>query len=283
MKSSYRDYFLFSRAQQKAILFLLTLIALLTTTYYFLPIFYKPHIQLPDKELQVWMANIEQDSNQRLQANHNLKPAKLTPFVFNPNTLSEDGFRKIGLRDKLISTLINYRNKGGKFYNAESLRRIYGLHAEEFAQLEPFIDIPAIEKKQDVLHIELNSADTTELIKLKGIGSKLSQNIVTYRKLLGGFVHLKQLTEVYGISDETLTRITPSLHINKSKIKQINLNEATLYELNAHPYLKGEIARALVDFRKAHNYQIVDLTQIKEIALINEEKYRKIVPYLRIQ
>ncbi len=283
MKPFFREYFLFSRSQQKAILFLSGIICLITIAYYLLPAFYQPHIQLPDKEIQTWMASIELDSTPNYASNFNNKPAKLSPFNFNPNTLSEEGFRKMGLRDKLISTILNYRNKGGKFYNAESLQRIYGLHEEEFKQLAPFLDIPSKENKNEIFHIELNTADTTALIQLKGIGSKLSQNIIKYREQLGGFCNVFQLKEVYGINDETLNWISPSLHINKSKIKQINLNEATLYELNAHPYLKGEIARALVDFRKAHNYQIEQLEQIKEIGLINEEKYRKIVPYLRIQ
>lgn len=283
MKPFFREYFLFSRSQQKAILFLTGIICLLTIASYLLPTFYQPHIQLPDKEIQTWMANIESDTAPKYLSSKVYQATKLTPYNFNPNTLNEEGFRKMGLREKLISTIINYRNKGGKFYNAESLQRIYGLHEDEFKQLSPFIDIPSKEHKNENFHIELNTADTSALIQLKGIGSKLSQNIIKYREQLGGFYNMHQLKEVYGISEETMTWISPSLYINKSKIKQINLNEATLYELNAHPYLKGEIARALVDFRKAHNYQIEHLEQIKEIGLINEEKYRKIVPYLRIQ
>ncbi len=272
---------------------LLTLIVLVSIIYFLLPSIIQSKTIPPNDTLTALMASIEMDtayeSNTHYAKKESYKPSILTPFPFDPNTLDEAGFKRLGLRDKLVSTLLNYRNKGGKFYNNESLKRIYGLHDDEYKQLESFIRIEGafannFEKKpHEIISVELNSADTSQLIRLRGIGSKLSMNIIRLREQLGGFASIEQIRDVYGISDETYAQIKPSLHINKSLIKTLNLNAATLYELNAHPYLRGEIARALVDYRKTHNYKIVDLNQIKEIPLINEELFRKIVPYLRIQ
>jgi competence protein ComEA len=211
-------------------------------------------------------------------------PAVLTPFPFDPNTLDEAGFLKLGLRAKLVSTILNYRSKGGKFYHDESLKRIYGLHPDEFTQLQPFIRIEGEKSNRaSIPIIELNTCDTTQLIALNGIGSKLSMSIIRYREQLGGFTQVAQLKEVYGISTETFQKIKPYLSVKKSLVKKLNLNEATYYELNAHPYLKGDIAKALVEFRKAHDYHIDHIDQIKEIELINEQIFRKIVPYLQIR
>jgi competence ComEA-like helix-hairpin-helix protein len=243
----------------------------------------------PNNELRQMMAHIhfaEQQAYHRF-ADKNEPPHKLTPFKFDPNTLDSAGFKKLGLGDKLIHTLLNYRNKGGRFYNQESLRRIYGLREEEYQQLEPYIAIAGANRFQqrtaELLEIELNSADTAQLVKLRGIGSKLSMNIVQYRKQLGGFIRVEQLKEVYGISDETFAMIKPSIKINKSLVKKIRLNEATLAEINQHPYLHGEIGRAIVEFRKKNAYHLNDVAQLKEIELINEEIFRKIAPYLTIQ
>jgi DNA uptake protein ComE-like DNA-binding protein len=107
-------------------------------------------------------------------------------------------------------------------------------------------------------------------------------NIVKYRIELGGFTRVEQLKEVWGISPETFDMIKGNCHVNSKSIKKINLNEATLAEINVHPYLKGEIAKALVNYRKQHNYKIDNLLQIKEIELINDEIFRKIVPYLKL-
>lgn len=66
------------------------------------------------------------------------------------------------------------------------------------------------------LRIELNSADTTELKKLRGIGSKLSQRIVKYRTKLGGFTSKEQLKAVYGLSEETYEAILPHVWIDST-------------------------------------------------------------------
>lgn len=48
-------------------------------------------------------------------------------FYFDPNTLSKNGWQKLGLRDKTIRTIQNYLGKGGHFKKAEDLQRVYGL------------------------------------------------------------------------------------------------------------------------------------------------------------
>lgn len=247
-----------------------------------------PKEEIPSDELQQMMAKIKIDTSQNnyYSSNEKYVPSKLTPFNFNPNELDSNGFIRLGLRPKLAHTILNYRNKGGHFYNKEGFKKMYGLREEEYQQLEAFISIPETNqyqsKPKEIISIELNSADTMQFNKLRGIGNKLSMNIVKYRTELGGFAKVEQLKEVWGISPETFEMIKGNCRVNVSAIKKINLNEATLAEINVHPYLKGEIAKALVNFRKEHNYKIDNLSQIKEIELINDEIFRKIVPYLSL-
>lgn len=290
-KQELKAYFSFSKSQTRAILFLSITLCALSLFYFLMPFIFTQDSNLPDNEFKKLMALIQADSN--AEHSSNTYPAfesdttTLHPFLFDPNTLDETGFRKLGLREKLIHTILHYRSKGGRFYNKESLQRIYGLKDLEYKQLEKFIVIEeksasySTEKKQ--LHlVELNQADTTQLIQLPGIGSALSKRILQYREQLGGFVRVEQLQEVYGISAETYTRIKPMIRVHEAPIKKLNINTATLYEINQHPYLKGELGRALVDYRKNHHYKIENLNQIKEIPLINEEIFRKIVPYISI-
>lgn len=291
---SFNDYFNFSKGQAKAVILLVTLILISTVIYFLLPQWITPNTELPSDELKTLMSQIQEDSSATQNSygstnDRNGTPSKLTPFNFDPNTLDEAGFKRLGLRDKLVATILNFRNKGGKFYNKESLKRIYGLHEDEYAQLEPYISIPGSnqsrfeQKPKEYIQVELNSADTAQLVKLRGIGSKLSMNIVKYRSQLGGFAGVEQLKEVFGISPDTYENIKGNCTVNKGLIRKLNLNEATYNELNVHPYLKGDIAKAIADYRKAKNYHIDNLQQLKEIQLINEEIFRKIAPYLSIQ
>jgi competence protein ComEA len=291
MRNYFIEYFSFTQGQTRAVIVLMSAIIIASGVYFFLPQIIGNQsgaIDVNVKKLQV--AIVETESNQLYNNRLTSRPiAKLTPFQFNPNTLDSIGFKRLGLPDKLVSTILNFRNKGGKFYNKESLKRIYGLHNEEYKQLENYISIPneysttyANKASKEVLHIELNTADTAQLVKLKGIGSKLAMNIVQKREALGGFANLNQLTEVYGISAQTIEWIKSSVYINTASVHKLNLNASTYYELNAHPYLRGEIATAIVDYRKAHDYKIDNLNQLKEIPLINDELFRKIVPYLSL-
>lgn len=49
--------------------------------------------------------------------------------------------------------------------------------------------------------IDVNKADSAGFEKLYGIGPKLASRIVKYREWLGGFTHVEQVKEVYGIAE----------------------------------------------------------------------------------
>lgn len=289
---NWQTYFSFSRSQTRAVVFLLFANVICWLVYFLMPYWVSAKVVPASHDLVTQKANLEASLKAK-NANNNFDSkeseiSKLTPFLFDPNTIDAQGLKKLGLREKLIATILNYRSKGGKFYNKESLKRIYGLHPEEFVQLEPYIQIVGYESaarqsKKEIIEVDLNLADTAQLVKINGIGSKTALNIIKYREQLGGFVNVIQLQEVFGISPENYERIRPSCKINTSKIRKLNLSEATYNELNAHPYLKGEIAKAIADLRKTKGYQIKNLNELKEIPLITEEIFRKIAPYLRIQ
>ena len=67
-------------------------------------------------------------------------------FYFDPNTLSTEGWQKLGLRDKTIHTIQNYLSKGGRFKKSEDLQRIYGLFPNEFERIAPYIKIETIDE-----------------------------------------------------------------------------------------------------------------------------------------
>ena len=85
--------------------------------------------------------------------------------------------------------------------------------------------------------VELNSADTTRLKMLRGIGSGYAKMIVAYREKLGGFYKAEQLLEVYKFPDETYQKIKHQLSVDTTLIRKIKINEATVKELKSHPYI----------------------------------------------
>ncbi len=220
-----------------------------------------------------------------------------TLFSFDPNTLSENGWKKLGLHDKLIVTIKKYLSKGGKFREPEDIKKIWGLNPSLADKLLPYVQIestsapqqkffaeqkPTFEKQHyPASQVEINSADSTALITLPGIGTKLSQRIINFRDKLGGFYNINQVGETFGLPDSVFQKIKDRLTLNPAAIKQININTATLDDLKIHPYLRYALANAIVQYRAQHG-QFAAVTDLKKIMIITEEAFSKAAPYLRI-
>jgi DNA uptake protein ComE-like DNA-binding protein len=223
---------------------------------------------------------------------------KGTLFYFNPNTLDEAGWKRLGIKDKTVKTIQNYIAKGGRFYTPADIGKIWGLHEDEVQKLIPFVQIqnsnnvndsekklyetkPYEKEKYVVSVIDINAADTTTLIALPGIGSKLSQRILSFRDKLGGFYKIEQIGETYGLPDSTFQKIKNRFSIKSNAVQQININTATVDEMKVHPYLRYPLANAIVQYRMQHGaYILVD--DIKKIMLVTEDVFNKIGPYLKV-
>ncbi|MEZ4907726.1 MAG: helix-hairpin-helix domain-containing protein [Saprospiraceae bacterium] len=77
------------------------------------------------------------------------------------------------------------------------------------------------------LNIDINFCDEAELQKLNGIGEVLSARIIKYRNLLGGFVTIDQLKEIYGLSDETYESIKDQIVIDVKLLKRLKSTIST--------------------------------------------------------
>jgi len=102
---------------------------------------------------------------------------------------------------------VNYTNKGGKFYKAEDLQKMYTISPKMYRKLFPFVNIEnqashypkkdfGFEKKEYVKKpptiIDINTADSAQLDEIKGVGGTFANRILKYRERLGGF-HKKRV------------------------------------------------------------------------------------------
>lgn len=223
-------------------------------------------------------------------------------FNFDPNTASAEQLKELGLRDKTISILSNYRSKGGKFRKPEDLQKVYGLQPHEFERLKPFIVIadnqmakeykpvshqnpgataPKTEYKKRAVAIDVNNADTTAFQSLYGIGSKLAARIVNFRNKLGGFYSIEQVGETYGVPDSTFIRIKPFLQLNPATLLQLDLNQATYNELNAHPYISSKLAYLIMKYRKDQG-AFKSIETLNELVAQTNDSFEKIQHYVRV-
>ena len=132
--------------------------------------------------------------------------------------------------------------------------------------------------------VELNSADTTRLKMLRGIGSGYAKMIVSYREKLGGFYKAEQLLEVYKFSDETYQKIKHQLQVDTTLIRKIKVNTATVKELKAHPYISYYQALSIVENRELQvEMRYNSLYDMVVDEDLKEEDILKVAPYFSFE
>ncbi|MFT3739872.1 MAG: helix-hairpin-helix domain-containing protein [Breznakibacter sp.] len=130
--------------------------------------------------------------------------------------------------------------------------------------------------------LELNSADTTELDLLQGIGPAYARRIVFFRSRLGGYCTLGQLLEVDGISPDLFDKIKNHLTVDASKIKPLNVNKESLRKLKDHPYIGFYKAKEIIDLRKQQG-RIASVAQILELPSFQQADKQMVVAYLSVE
>jgi DNA uptake protein ComE-like DNA-binding protein len=219
------------------------------------------------------------------------KVAEASLFFFDPNTLDSEGFIRLGMPQRAVRGLMNWRRKGKHFYKPEDLKPLYNLPPESYARLSPFIRIDGNERQESRFagssfqrpeFIDLNTADSATLDRfVPGIGPVLAHKIVERRRALGGFLRHEQLLEVYKFPDSTFQKLKAQLRLEPTAVHKLELNAATAAQLGSHPYIGEKLAQNIVLYREGiGGYQRIE--QLRQAPLMNEEIYRKIAPYLSV-
>ena len=218
------------------------------------------------------------------------KKYKAPDSRFNPNTYSLSDWKNLGLSEKQSLVVLKFTSSG--IYSEQDLKRIFVIPDVLFELIrdsviypERFQNSPNQEsfKKQvkQITLINLNTADTTEFMKIYGIGAFYAKQIIRYREKLGGFFTKEQLFEVWKMTPEAYDKIKDHVFISEKDVKRININSVTIEELKVHPYLKWNQANSIIKMRIQRN-GFKNIEEIKESVLIDSETYEKLFPYLSL-
>lgn len=300
-----RQYFGFSPRETSGFLVLLVLMAIfLILPFVIKP---KPEVYNPAKDQQTLdsLALILDAREETQRSTFYAKKPSVSLRPFNPNELTEQQWIDFGMKPWLAKRILNYRKKVGDFKSKAEVKKIYGLPDSVYQKFAPYMLLPetaenardlagktdrtyedrkfeSAKKSFKLQAFDINLADTTELKRIRGIGSKLSARILKYRDRLGGFTSEEQIKEVFGLQPETLDSLRKYTYVeNDFNPKKINLNAVTFEELKTHPYLKFNQSRAIIAYRDQHGpYQKIE--DIKKIKLMDEATFSKLRPYLAL-
>ena len=298
MQHPFKEFFYFSRGERRGILVLIAGIILVFLIGYSYSHREQPlsdeeirQQALAEAEYEAFIATIQEEEKNTEKPYYRYPHEPQTAIErvsFNPNTADSITFRSLGLPGWMARNILHYRAKGGKFRKAEDFKKVYGLTAEQYQALLPYIyiapedtarqiarlytpsaTIDSIASPQAALYkypegtvVDLNRADTTELKKIPGIGSGIARLIAGYRQRLGGFYSIEQLQDIH----VDYHPLQAWLHIDSRDIHPLNLNRAGIEKLRNHPYINFYQAKAFVEYRKKKG----TLRNLKPFALYEE-------------
>lgn len=300
--NSWKDVFTFSAGEKRGIYVLLIIIMFLAGAIWFYryypPAFPKEDYSAFEKEVDKFLAAQAKHDSVKVFAmadkkNVSSDESAISYFDFDPNNLSTENWKQLGLNDGQIRAINNYQSKGGKFRKKEDLKKMYVISDADYARLEPYIKIqeqpkdisPHPEKKfsAPLIHVDIGTADTVELLAVKGIGPSRARGIFKYRQLLGGYYSVDQLQEVYGIDPVAYSEIVSQVFIkDANNIQKININTASSEQMSKHPYIRKKLAEIIVRYRSQNgNYN--DIAVLRRFPLVNDSLYFKLAPYLKVE
>ncbi len=202
---------------------------------------------------------------------------------FDVNKVTAKQLATMGLKEWEAKRIITYREKVKPYDDPRELFKVYHLDSAIVEALLPYASVDSAmaprEEKSPPVVMEINTADSVQLLTLTGIGPAYASRICRYRERLGGFYNKEQLLEVYGMDEERLKLFEDQLTLERSSIKKININTATFKELLSHPYLEYEVVKNIVNFReRVRPYRSID--ELQNIELIDERLFSKIANYV---
>jgi DNA uptake protein ComE-like DNA-binding protein len=287
-----KNYFDLTKGERNAAFFLLFVILLFTI----LPLFNQaPKYEKTDFSDLLLLAKLDSIEKTQVNKHRSSDVSRIKSFPFDPNSASINTLIELGLNKYIAERIDRFRCAGGRFKFKSDLFKVYGIDSTRVIKLWSSIKLPEksqyskakenpsfqnYKSKKTLEIIELNSADTNQLISLPMIGSKLANRIILYRNKLGGFHSPEQLMEVYGLKPETFEIIKSRIQVNSGLIDKININKCTNEQLNKHPYFGYKISMQLINYRAQHG-PYKSITDLKNVVSLSQESIEKLKFYIK--
>lgn len=263
MQDHWKSYFLFSIKEQKGII-VLGLVLLLSIII---------SVLLPKPILKV---------------KQNKAPKQYVLFNFDPNSIDSAHALLLGIPARQISTLLHYRNKGGRFYQKEDLAHWYGLKTDLLEKLIPYVNISSNGAGEDAKRnnnnrfskynfygksnrylfndksrfatmdwvIDINEATEAEWVAQTKLSKMVIENLLQYKQHLGGFHSIYEISKVYGMTDSCFQLLRPHLMVKNKIDNKWVANLMTFDQWKMLGLFQDKEIKQLLHYKKEHGGKI---------------------------
>ena len=272
-----KSLFVFTSDQRKGIFALLFFIIALQFAYFFVD-FSIPTNE--DPEEQKWLSLQPQVDSMKMDI-ANKRPKM---YLYNPNFITDYKGYKLGMSVDEIDRLLAFRKENKYVNSSQEFQNVTKVSDSLLNVMSPYFKFPdwvnnkkeykefkkypnqAFAKNEKIVLIDINQATKEDLMKIYGIGEAISVRILKQKEVLGGFVSMEQMKDVWGLSPEVIENLNSHFKVSVlPNFKKIDINNASLKELSQFYYFKYPLAKEIVTYRsmKGNISNIEDLTKIK--------------------
>lgn len=285
------SFFKFNSQQRAGIFALLLIIVGMQIAYYTIDV---EIAEDNSDEKQQWLS-LQSEVDAMKTEKKNYKP-KIYPF--NPNFITDFKGYKLGMSTDEIDRLLEFRKTNSYVNSAEEFQAVTKVSDSLLNAISPYFKFPdwvknknnskgfgnkfdkPFSKKEKIQIIDINQATQEDLIKVYGIGEGLSERILKQKEILGGFVSMDQMNDIWGLSPEVIEKLNAQFKVGViPNVKKIKINDASAKELSQFPYFRYPLNKEIITFRSMNGdiSKIEDLTKIKGFPV---EKIKIIALYL---
>jgi DNA uptake protein ComE-like DNA-binding protein len=269
----FKSYFQYSKSQRSGIFLLVVLCVICQLAFFYLG----PSMENSENsEKQKWISLQSKVDSLKVEKQNYIP--KIYPF--NPNFITDYKGSKLGMSVAEIDRLLNFRKTNQYVNSASEFQKVTQVSDSLLSTISPYFKFPdwvnkrkannfkPFEKKAEkIVLLDINHATKEDLIKIYGIGPALSDRILKQKELFGGFVSLKQMDDIWGLSPEVIENLNKYFIVTAlPRIKKIDINNASIKELMLFPYFKYALAKSIVTYRSMNG----DFKNSEDLTKIND-------------
>jgi competence protein ComEA len=293
-----KDYFSFTRGEKRGTVVLLIIIIILIAGNFSLDLL-RTETQTDFSEFETAINQFENDINSNEKSNTNTE-LNIELFNFNPNTISDIEWKRLGFKDWQIKTINNYKSKGGGWRTKVDVSKIYGLEETHFEQLKPFILLPDEYKrkkksypKKEKQKVEYFKFDPNIISKEEwatlGFNDWQIKNIFNYKAKGGSWKSKSDVKKIYGLDETDYDKLEPYILLpeeaekktysnnKKDYTKKVNINTAGAKELTNLKGINSEKYGAIIIKYRNELGGFNKKEQLLEVWNMQEETYNGFV------
>ena len=264
---------------------------------------------------EVPKSEVQQSTDSEISTTQTTDSPLLTSYTFDPNTVDSSTLVSLGISPRRVHTFMRYRSAGAVFRKPDDIARCYSFSDEDIDRLLPLIHISSkykhkgeyqrdkypIEKKEDVSQqyspstshptshsyssnkfttlttVNINTADTSLLKRIPGVGDVIASMIVNLRERFGGFTSVSQLSQISQISPELMEWFKVE---QNPELRKININTASFKTLVSHPYISRDQANAILHYIR-HYGNIPNADTLLQTDIFTQDQLTQLLPYLQ--